>query len=173
MAKVALIIAFQDFRDEEYFIPKEKLEKAGFETKTVSTSKGKAMGSLGGETEAEILISELNVLEFDAVLFLGGPGAHKMIDNENCHRIARETLDGEKILGAICIAPTILARAGVLKGRKATVWRSNMDKSAVKILESSGAIYTPDSLTEDGNIITASGPSLAEVFAKKIISKLQ
>lgn len=72
-------------------------------------------------------------------------------------------------MGAICIAPAILAKAGVLKGKKATVWSSLMDKSAVKILEKSGADYLPDSVVADGKVITATGPLAAKEFAEKII----
>ncbi len=173
MVKVALIIAFRDFRDEEYFIPREKLEEAGFEVLTASTSKGKALGKLGGEAESDLLIEDLDVSDYNAVLFIGGPGAHKLIENEQCRRIAREALKEEIVLGAICIAPAILARAGVLKRKKATVWSGAMDKSAVKILKEEGADYLPEPLVESDNVVTASGPDSAQAFAEKIIKKIQ
>jgi len=138
---VAMIIAFRDFRDEEYFIPKQILESAGARITTVSSSLGKAVGKLGGDTDVNILLEDLNVLDYDAILFIGGPGAYNYFDNETAHKIAKTTVENDKILGAICIAPAILAKAGVLKGKKATVWSSLMDKSAVKILEEGGAIF--------------------------------
>lgn len=167
--KIALIIAFRDFRDEEYFIPKQILEKAGAEIITCSISLGKAIGKLGGETEVNILIEDLKVADYDTILFIGGPGAFKYLENETCHQIAREIIEEDKVLGAICVAPVILAKAGVLKGKKATVWSSAMDKSAVKILEDSGAVYQSDSVVTDGKIITATGPSAAEEFAETVI----
>jgi len=167
--KIAMIIAFRDFRDEEYFIPKRILEKEGAEITTCSSSLGKAIGKLGGEADINILIKDIDVENYDAVLFIGGSGAAKLIDDENCRRIARKTVEKNKILGAICIAPAILAKAGVLKNKKATVWSSTMDKSAVKILNNSGANYQSDSAVVDGKIITASGPAAAKEFAKKII----
>jgi len=170
--KIAIIIAFRDFRDEEYFTPREILEKAGTEIKTVSNEIGTAIGADGGEVEIDFLVSELNSADFDAVIFIGGPGCLKNLDNEDSYKIAREAVSQDKVLGAICIAPTILAKAGVLSGKKATVWTSPMDKSAVKILKDNGAVFEQKSVVADGKIITGSGPEAAEEFAMKITGAL-
>jgi len=171
--KIAIIIAFRDFRDEEYFIPKKILEEAGAKVETFSSSLGEAVGKMGGEAEVNGLIKDLDPRNYDAVLFIGGPGAADYIDNEICHKIARETIGNNKVLGAICIGPLILAKAGVLEGKKATVWSSIMDKSAVKMLKKAGADYLPESVVVDGKIVTASGPLAAKQFAEKIIEILQ
>jgi len=171
--KIAMVIAFRDFQDEEYFVSRETLEGAGAEIAVVSSSLGKAIGKMGGEAEVNILIKDLKVADYDAVLFIGGPGAANYIDDETYHKIARETVENNKVLGAICIAPAILARAGVLAGKKATVWSSVMDKSAVKILKNSGAIYQPEPVVVDRKIITAAGPFAAKDFAEKIIEILK
>ena len=71
-------------------------------------------------------------------------------------RIAKETIESNKILGAICIAPAILARAGVLQGKKATVWNSPLDKSAVKILKENGAVFDNKPVIIDEKIIDLS-----------------
>jgi len=170
--KVAIIIAFKDFRDEEYFIPKEIFERAGIKVTTVSDSKGIAIGDEGGEAKVDLSAEELNPEEYDAVLFIGGPGAQKYIDDATMHKIAQETLAKGKILGAICVAPAILANAGVLKDINATVWSSNMDKSAVKILKGNGAKYVDEPVVVDGNIITANGPLAAKDFAEAVIGDL-
>jgi protease I len=171
--KAAIIIAFRGFRDEEYFVPKEILEKAGFEIKTASNQKGTAIGADGGETEANFLVSEINSADFDAIIFIGGPGCLVSLDNENSYKVAQETVSQNKILAAICISPAILAKAGVLQGKKATVWSSIMDKSAIKILEENGAIYQDKSVAVDGKIITGNGPDAAEEFGKTIIKALE
>lgn len=170
--KIAMIIAFKSFRDEEYFIPKEEFEKAGFVVTTVSSEKGTAIGASGGDTEVDLTLEDLDVDGFDAIVFVGGPGAYKYIDNSEAHRIAKETIEKDKVLAAICIAPAILARAGVLEGKKATVWSNILDKSAVKILEENGAIYEDKPVVVDGKIITANGPQSARDFAQKVIEIL-
>jgi len=171
--KIVMIIAFRDFRDEEYFTPREILEKAGAEIKTASNKIGTAIGADGGEVGIDLLVSELNPAEFDAVVFIGGPGCLKNLDNEDSYKVAKETISQNKVLAAICISSTILAKAGVLQGKKATVWSSIMDKSAVKILKEKGAIYQDTPVVVDGKIITGSGPAAAKEFGEAIIKALQ
>jgi protease I len=171
MKKVAIIIASEDFRDEEYFITKEVLEKNGVYVETVC-NKTKAIGKFGGEAEADILINDLNVDNFDAIVFAGGSGAVKLIDNELAYDIIRKTLIVKKILAAICIAPTILAKAGALKGKRATVWSTDMDKSAIKIIQQNDGIYERSEIVIDGNIITGENAEFSEEFGKAIVSEL-
>ena len=170
--KIAMIVAFKDFRDEEYFIPKEILEGAGVQIITASTSTGTALGVGGGEALVEEKISELKAQNFDGIIFVGGQGAYAFIDNADCHRIAQEAATNQKLLAAICIAPAILAKAGVLRGKRATVWSSSFDKSAVKILQDNGAIYEDKDVVVDGNIITAYGPDAAGTFGERILEIL-
>ena len=170
--KAAIIIAFRGFRDEEYFVPKEILEKAGFEIKTASNQKGTAIGADGGEVEVDLLVSEIKPANFDTVIFIGGPGCLLSLDNENSYKVAKEVISQNKILAAICISPAILAKAGVLQGKKATVWSSIMDKSAIKILEENGAVYQDEAVVIDGKIITGNGPDAAKEFSEAIIKLL-
>ena len=165
---IAVIIAFRSFRDAEYFVPKEVLETAGAKITTVSNQTGTAIGADGGETEVDLLLSELKVADFDAVVFIGGPRALEYLDNQESYKVAQETIGQGKILAAICIAPAILANAGVLEGKRATVWTSAMDKSAVKTLEDNGVIYEDKPVVTDGKIVTGSGPAAAQEFGEAI-----
>jgi len=170
--KIAMIIAFRDFRDAEYFIPKEILEKAGAEVKTVSDKLGIAIGADGGDTQVDLLISNLNPKDFDAIIFIGGPGSLEHLDNETSYKVARETIGQDKVLGSICISPVILAKAGVLSGKRATVWSSSLDRGPVKILEEKGATYVDENVVVDGKLITANGPAAAKEFGQKILEVL-
>lgn len=170
--KIAIIIAHRNFRDEEYFVPKEILEGAGTEVKTASNQMGRALGADGGETEVNLLISEIDMADFDVVVFIGGPGCLENLDNENSYKLAEETVSQNKILASICISPIILAKAGVLAGKRATVWSSPMDKSSVKILRENGAIYQDELVVVDGKIITGNGPTAAKKFGEEIVEAL-
>ncbi len=172
-SKIIIILALRDFRDEEYFVPKDILETAGVKIKTASNKTGIAAGADGGEVKIDFLVSELNPADFDAVIFIGGPGCLKNLDNEDSYKVARETIVQNKVLAAICISPAILAKAGILQGKKATVWTSAMDKSAAKILEQNGAIYQDVPLVVDGKIITACGPVAAKEFGEVIVDILK
>jgi len=170
--KIAMIISFRDFRDEEYFIPKDILEGAGVEIKTVSTQEGLAVGADGGEAEINLLIKDLNPAELDGIVFIGGPGALKYLDNEDFYKLARETIAQDKVLAAICISPVILAKAGVLEGKRTTVWSSPMDREPIRILKNYGAVYQDAPVVIDGKIITGNGPAAAKNFAEAIVMLL-
>jgi protease I len=170
--KAVMLIAFRDFRDEEYFVTKEILEKAGIEIKTASNKMGRAIGKFGGDTEVDLLVSQINVSDFDAIIFVGGPGCLDALDNEESYRIAREAVSQNKVLAAICISPVILARAGVLRGKRATVW-NDFVKSQAKILKREGAIFEDKPVVVDGKIVTANGPEAAKDFGEAILSLLK
>lgn len=167
-----MIVAFKNFRDEEYFIPKEMFERAGAKVTTASTAVGTAIGVHGGETQSTEILEDLDVSNYDAVVFVGGAGSHALLDNADAHRIAQEAQKLDKVLAAICFAPTILARAGVLFGKKATVWSSPMDKSAVNILKEEGALYQETPVVVDGNLVTARGPEVAKEFGEEVMNLL-
>ena len=171
MKKAALIIASENFRDEEYFITKEVLEKNGISVTTVC-DKTKAIGKFGGEAFADLLIDDLNIDDFDAIIFAGGQGAVKLLDNEMTYLILRKAMIMKKLIAAICIAPTILAKSGILKDRKATVWSTDMDKSAIRILQLNDGIYERKSIVKDGNIITAENAEYAQEFGEAIVAEL-
>lgn len=168
MKKILFVIAYNDFKDEEYFIPKEIFENNGFSVTTASNAKGIALGVSGGEVEVNHLISEVNINDFDALVFSGGPGCLSNLDNNISYNLIKKA----KIVGAICMSPVILAKAGILKNKKATVWSSNMDKSPIKILSENGAIFEDKDVVVDGNIVTANGPSAAEEFGVEIVNLL-
>lgn len=170
--KIAIIIAFQDFRDEEYFITRSVLEEAKFEIKTASTRQGKALGIFGGVVDVDLGIEEAKAQDFDAVVFVGGAGMAKNLDNEKMQKLAKDVFAQNKVLAAICIAPVLLAKAGILKGKKVTVWQSPLDKSAVKILNQEGAQVIDEHVVVDGNIITADGPQSARRFGEAIAKAL-
>jgi protease I len=106
--------------------------------------------------------------DYDAVIFVGGVGAEEYWDDATAHAIATATVNTGKLLCAICIAPVTLAKAGVLKGKRVTVFSSERDK-----LEAEGAIYTGKNVEVDGKIITANGPNAATEFAEAIVKALQ
>lgn len=167
--RVAMVVAFRDFRDVEYFIPRDVLQGAGAEIVNISSQKGIAIGADGGEVEIDLVPAEFKAEDFDAVVFMGGPGMAKRLDDEDFQRIAKETVRANKVLGAICIAPALLAKAGVLKGKKATVWSGPLERSPIRILEEGGAIYQDEDVVIDGKVVTAKGPTAAKEFAEAVI----
>jgi len=166
--KIAVIIASKDFRDEEYFVPKNLWEASAAVVKTISDKEGIALGADGAEAVVDMALDNLNPAEFDAIVFIGGPGALRCLDNDRSYRVIKDTVTSNKVLGAICVSPVILAKAGALAGKRATVWTSLLDKSAARILKEHQADYREQAVVTDGKIVTANGPSASEEFARKI-----
>jgi len=175
MANVLFILAKKGFRDPEFFIPKEMLEKGGHIIKVASNAEqlSVAEGAEGGKINIDFDIKNIDISEFDLVSFVGGPGCLTNLDNEHSYKIARDAIEKGRTLAAICISPVILAKAGVLKGVKATVWRSEFDKKPIEILKKSGAIFQEEPVVDAGNIVTADGPKAAYLFGKVLLSKLK
>jgi len=163
-----LIIAPENFRDEELFETKKVLEAAKIKTTVASSRTGLIKGMLGGIQEVKKSILDINVADYDAIIFIGGTGAAVYFDDAIALAVAEEAVRQGKILGAICIAPSILANAGILQGRMATAFASEK-----KNLISGGAKYTGEHVAVDRGIITASGPAAARDFAWKIVEFLK
>ena len=143
--------------------PESVLEQRGAQVTIACSSLGVATGAKGMKVTPDILLDAVKVEDYDAVIFVGGPGSSEYWDDPKAHSIARETVTADKILGAICIAPVTLANAGVLTGKRATVFSSERGR-----LEAGGAIYTGTDVEVDGKIITGNGPGVAEEFGRSI-----
>ena len=165
--KAVLIVASENFRDEELFETKRELEQAGVETFLASTVTGTIRGMLGGRAKVSMVINDIAVDDYDAVVFIGGSGAKEYFTNPLALDIARQAAYKRKILAAICIAPTTLANAGVLRDVKATSFPSEEAQ-----LKKAGAQYTGADVERDGLIITGSGPQAATKFGKTIAEAL-
>ena len=168
MPKALLIIAKNLFQDHEYHDTRAALKKAGIQITTASSSLGNASGKFGGSQKIDITIDQANAADYDAVIFIGGPGAGEYFESVRAHTLAKETLAARKILAAICIAPVILATAGVLKGKKATVF-----PAGGAALARGGADYTQASVETDGKLITADGPQSATAFGTAIAKAIK
>lgn len=166
--RVVLIIAHKDFRDEEYNEPRAVLESRGFQVTVASSSLETATGMLGAQVKPDILVNDIVVNDYAAIVFVGGVGAAEYWDNPTAHRIAQEAVAQGKVLAAICIAPVTLAKAGVLQGKRATVFASATSK-----VQAGGATCTGESVVRDGLIITANGPGAARQFGETIAAALE
>jgi len=166
--KKILFVAVPNFRDGELIIPKNILSEQGAEIHFASLKKGNFSGNEGLTVEAEYDLKEVESESFDAVVFIGGPGMTRELENEDLQNLAREFLAKGKLTAAICIAPAMLGGAGALKGKKATVFPTGKG-----YLIEGGADYTAKSVERDGLIITADGPESAAAFAYEIINALK
>lgn len=165
MKKALLIIATNGFQDVELKAVRDALIAADFAVELASSRKGQCTGKFGSTEEALYGFEEIDLGNFDRVCFIGGPGAVAMADDAIAQHLTRSIVRSGKPLGAICIAPTILAKGGVLKGGKATVWDDGKG-TQIDLLERCGAFYADVPVVVDGLIVTGNGPEAAVEFGK-------
>jgi len=163
-----MVIASDQFRDEEYQKPRAILEKEGVRVTVASSSLKESTGMLGLKVTPDILLKDAKMEEFAAVVFVGGMGATEYWDNPDAHRIAKACYAAGKPTTAICLAPMTLANAGLLKGKKATIW-----KDVIGDFKTKGVVYTAKPVERDGLLITGSGPDAAEEFGNALVEALK
>lgn len=166
-----MVIAEEDFRDEELRIPKEILEKNGVSVQVASTHAGECKGMLGMRYTPEILVENANIDESDALIIVGGSGSPAHLwNNEDVLRLVKEAYEKNRVIAAICLSGAVLANAGILKGKNATVFPT---PESIKALRDGGANYLKQGVVVDGKIVTADGPRSAEKFADEILKLLK
>jgi protease I len=165
--KVLMVIASQNYRDEEYEQPRAVLEGEGAKVTVASSSLKTARGMLGGAAKADILLKDAKSSDYDAVVFVGGMGSSEYWSDPRAHALAKEMSSAGKVTSAICIAPVTLANAGLLSGKKCTVYSSE-----VQAVRAKGGRCTSAAVERDGSIITGSGPTAAREFGLKIVEAL-
>jgi protease I len=165
--KVLMVIAKSKFRDEEYLEPRKTLESEGASITVASSSLDTAEGMLGLKVKPDILISDVKESDYDGIVFVGGGGAKEYFDSPVAHKLAQSFYSHGKLTSAICIAPAILANAGLLKEKKATSFPSSEG-----MLKAKGAVFTGNGVESDGKIVTGVGPEAAKKFGEKLVEIL-
>ena len=168
--KLLLVIAPDKFRDEELEVPREIFDSLDIAYDIASVQEGECTGMLGAAAEATLTIEEADESTYDAIVIVGGLGSQDYLwDNEALHRLVRAFAEKLKLVAAICLSPVVLAKAGILKERQATVFKS---PASVREIERGGAQLVDVAVVSDMNIITANGPTAAAEFAEAIVDKL-
>ena len=168
MKKVAIVIAMEKFRDEEFFEPYHVLTKGGVKVDVFSSRVGVATGKMGGSWNVEKTLSDLDMANYDALLLVGGPGGYGFIGHVDLQAIILDGFRKGKLLTAICMAPQLLAESGLMKGFKATIFSEDAEK-----LAQFGAVYTASPVEISLPFITADGPRSATRFGQTVLDYLK
>lgn len=164
MSKIA-ILCVDGVEEVECLTTVDFCRRAGIEVTTVSmTGRRQISGSHGIRFVADAVYEEMDFSGFDGIVLPGGPGTSALDADERVHGLAKEFFAAGKLVAAICAAPSVLANAGILKGKNATAYPGFCAE---------GAANWTGSLTErDGNLITGRGPGAAPYFALELIEYL-
>lgn len=163
-----LVIPPSRFKDVELDTVKRFLERKKATVKLACSAKRDSFGMDGARARPDLLLDEIVAKDWDAIVFIGGMGARDYWDLEAAHRIARDAVAANVLVGATSFAPIILARAGLLEGREATVYFSE-----TKQITERGAKYTGAAVALDGRILTCKGPESIEKFALGLMKLVQ
>lgn len=143
------------------------LRRAGIDAKTVSINESNiAELSHGVKMECDLNIYDSDFNDADILLLPGGlPGATNLNDNPAVRSTILAQYQSGKLVGAICAAPLVLGGLGILEGKKATCYPGFEDQMT-------GAEYTADVYTIDGNVITGCGPAATLPYSYAILEML-
>lgn len=166
MSKVYLFLA-DGFEEVEALIPVDVLRRGGVDVRTVSVNGSIEVTGAHGVTMAADLIFEAADLSDATLLVLPGglPGSTNLNDHEPLKDALLAHNDKGGMLAAICAAPMVLGGLGILKGRRATCYPGFETYMT-------GAEYTHELCTVDGNITTGEGPAAAFPFAYTLLAQL-
>ncbi|MDT8357999.1 MAG: DJ-1/PfpI family protein [Methanomicrobiaceae archaeon] len=168
--RLLLVIAPEQFRDEELQVPQKIFAREGIEYDIASTRTGRCEGMLGASAEATLCLEDVDARKYRGIVIIGGMGSQDYLwGNSTLISLVKAFFESGKVVAAICLSPVVLAQAGVLKGREATFFRS---PASVKEMEKGGAHLVDFPVVADLDLITANGPQAAEEFAKTVREKL-
>ena len=164
MAKVYEFLA-NGFEEVEALEVVDILRRGGVDIKTVSVTGNEFVETSHGVTlKADLKIEDADLADADLMLLPGGlPGATNLRDHEGVSQALTAQAKAGKKIGAICAAPLVLGSLGLLEGKRATCY-PGFEKYMT------GAQYTRELFTVDGNIITGEGPAATLPYAYEILS---
>jgi protease I len=167
--KVIMIRAPQYYCDEELFHIRAALAKKNIGLVVASTTTAEALGErLGVKIKPDITIHEVDIKEFVGIVIGSGTGCKESLwQDENLREIVKLAYAQNKFVAAGCNAPVVLARAGILKERRATVFSNNEN---IMELKNAAAVYKNEPVVVDGNIITSRDLMALKDFVEAIVA---
>ncbi|SDB05840.1 DJ-1 family glyoxalase III [Eubacterium oxidoreducens] len=167
MKKAAIFLA-DGFEDVEALATVDVLRRADVIVDLVNVEGCETVKTGRGITlVTDKRLNEVRFDELDALILPGGLGGYEtLLKNEKIHKEVKRAYEEGKLIAAICAAPGVLGKIGILNGKKATIY-PGMEK------ELDGAIYVKNEVTKDGNIITAPGMGKTIEFALAILEELE
>jgi protein deglycase len=164
--KVFVFLA-EGFEEIEAIAPIDIFRRANFKVTTISISSEKTVqGAHGISFLADNLFSETDFSENDLLYLPGGmPGTKNLNAHQGLKKLLQNQANENKKIAAICAAPSILGKMGLLAGKEAICY-PGFENQLV------GAILSKEKIAISGYISTAKGAGVAVLFALKLVEKL-
>ena len=158
-----------EFEDRELTGPLEALRAAGATATLVGPTAGAEFKGKRGDAvvKSDLAAGAARMKDFDALVIPGGHAPDKMRMRHAMVDLARDAMEANKTVAAICHGPQVLISAIALKGRTLTCWPS----IAIDV-KNAGGLYVDKPVVEDGNLITSRKPDDVPLFSEAIIKAL-
>ena len=166
--KSVLILLAQGCEELEAVTCIDLLRRAGLDVVTAGLDGDPVLASRRTTLIPDTTLDMALYRNFDMVVLPGGlPGADNLAGDARVIALVRKMAGAGKFTCAICAGPTVLAKAGLLSGKRATSYPGCLDSMGLP-----DVTYTGDAVTCDGNVITSRGPGTALDFALALIDAL-
>lgn len=168
MTKKVVVFMAEGFEEMELTISVDVIRRAGIDVKIAGLNKEikPVTGSRGMKMIPDISIDEVDTDSIDLIILPGGlEGTRNLGENDKVLSIVKTMAESGKKVAAICAAPAVLNRVGVLVGKTATSHPAAKDY--MKHVN-----YSEERVVVDGNIITSRAAGTAFEFAFRIIKEL-
>ena len=164
--KTALVLFAQGSEELEAVSIVNILRRSGVIVTLAGLTEGALLGSRGVTILPDSTLDAALHGNFDMVVLPGGqPGTRHLQADARVFRLLLQMSQQDKYIAAICAAPSVLASAGLLAGKRATCYPGCMDDFPSVNLQT-------DAIVEDGKIITSRGPGTAMDFALLLVERL-
>lgn len=164
--KTALILFADGSEELEAVTVINILRRAGVTVVFAGLHEGSLRGSRGTVLVPDTTLDDVLERDYDMVVLPGGqPGTNNLKADERVLKLVRRMHDAGKYVTAICAAPSVLATAGLLDGKRATSFPGALDPFPKVMRE-------PQAVVEDGKLITSRGPGTAMDFALTLVERL-
>lgn len=155
------------FEETEALVTLDMLRRAGVDIKTVGIGTALVNGTHGIKVSSDIEESDVNFADCDGIILPGGmPGTENLYASDIVNKSVEFCNNENKLVCAICAAPIILGRKGLLNGHNAVCF-PGFEK------ELNGAVITDVPCVKSGNIITAKGAGCVFEFSYEIITAVK
>lgn len=164
-----MVIPTLNFFDDELTLSMEIMQEYAIRVVVASTEGGVCRGGSGMIVQPDKIIKNVSSSHYHGVVILGGSGSASLWDKPALLSLIKEAHSNGNVVGGIDYGVGVLAKSGILDGKKAT---TSPSPEALEALSSNGGLYVNKPVVVDENIVTAEGPNAILDFMTRFLELL-